>query len=187
MERKTEHSIYWERYGRLFDKIPLKYVEIFDELDKILDAYDKLLCSNLEDLKLYALMYNNVNLSRNSIIDKAFFIKKENEIKTYADKTYSPNANIKEKVLKYYFEYDYLFEMYCKKQIGVDIKTCSKSGKQVGFTLEDYTNIQREQYEHETGIIDLSEEQCAILLDNISELETAATNDEIRKSQYSPL
>lgn len=176
------------KYGYTFDNIPKEYIEMFEELDTILDKYDELICDYIEDLKAYALMYRNVHITSNRVIDRLYFGKKAEEIKGYKNKVYSQNVNARTQVLRYYLEYGSLFEMYCFNQVGIKIEQIytdfrrerdrRKKDTITGFiTIEEYNNVKRGQLGREFGVVSLSNEQCASLLNNIVELENIITNN----------
>ena len=170
-----------DKYGSALNGIPMEYIEMFEEIDTILDKFDELICDFLEDLKAYALMYRNVHIKCNRVVDRIYFAKKAEEIKGYKNKIYSQNENVRAQVLRYYLEYGSLFEMYCLKQVGIKLEQFKFSRgelkKTTEISIEDYNNIRRGQLGREFGIVSLSNEQCASLLNNIVELETIITNN----------
>ena len=177
-----------DKYGSSFDGIPMEYIEMFEEIDTILDKFDELICDYLEDLKAYALMYRNVHIKSNRVIDRIYFAKKAEEIKGYKNKIYSQNGNKRTQVLRYYLEYGSLFEMYCLKQVGIKLEQFKFSRgelkKTTEISIEDYNNIRRGQLGREFGIVSLSNEQCEILLNNIVELETIITNNNYQINSF---
>lgn len=186
-----------DKYGSSFDGIPMENIEMFEEIDTILDKFDELICDYLEDLKAYALMYRNVHIKSNRVIDRVYFAKKAEEIKGYKNKIYSQNGNKRTQVLRYYLEYGSLFEMYCLKQVGIKLEQIytgsrvfrerSNNFKIVNLiTIEEYNSVKRGQLGKEFGIVSLSNEQCTTLLKNIGELETISTNHKYQ-IDFSPL
>ena len=83
MYRTEKAAYYGKKYDGIFDNLPLEYAEMYEEMDIILHRYCSLQCKQSTDLKLYALMYKNVDIFACSIIDKAFFLSKLNEISGY--------------------------------------------------------------------------------------------------------
>ena len=174
MYRTEKAAYYGDKYDGIFDDIPWEYVEMYEEMDIILHRYCSLQWNHRADLKAYALMYRNVDIDRCSIVDKSFFISKLNEISGYRNTIYSNNASYKEKLVRYYFEYDFLFEMYFMKTIGEKMETLSHTDD---ITLESYQRIKEKRYDHISGIIDLSDQTCSVLLSNINQLESAKNDD----------
>lgn len=177
---------YYERYGEIFEDIPYgeeydRYVAMFDEFDIILEKYKRLLIYHVEDISIYALMHRNVHLLANSILDKSFFVKREKDIINYKNKVYSSDASKKEKLVRYYYEYGTLFEMFCKQQIGVDLSPRNKKSE---LTIEDYNDLNKSHYSTEPRIEQLSISQCDILLSNLSELKNAIKNDDYVISSF---
>ena len=174
-----------DKYGNTFDGIPKEYIEMFEELDTILDKYDELICDYLEDLKAYALMYRNVHIKCNRVVDRIYFAQKAEEIKGFKNKIYSQNVNARAQVLRYYLEYGSLFELYCLKQVGIKMEqiyiyfrdTINNYRITKLITIEEYNNVKRGQLGREFGIVSLSNEQCASLLNNIVELENIINNN----------
>ena len=95
MYRTEKAAYYGEKYDGIFDDIPWEYAEMYEEMDIILHRYCSMQWNHREDLKAYALMFRNVDIDNCSIVDKAFFINKANEIIGYKDKVYSANASEK--------------------------------------------------------------------------------------------
>ena len=181
---KYYSSKYYDKYGDIFKNLDSfaeimgkewdAYIKMYNEMDIILHRYLSMLNLQRTDLKLYALMYRNVDIDRCSIVDKSFFISKLNEIRGYRNTIYSNNASNKEKLVRYYFEYDFLFEMYFVKTIGEKMETLSRKDD---ITLESYQRIKEKKYDHIPGIIDLSDQTCSVLLSNINQLEFAKNDD----------
>lgn len=176
-------SKYYDKYGDTFKELEGfaykmgkdwdTYIVMFDELSQVEDDYWSLLLSDyLEDLKAFALMYRNVSLGRNSILDKAFFLGKMNNLKGYKQRIYSQQVSRKELLVRYYIEYGDLFEMFCKKQ-GIDLSTTINASP---FTIEQYQQYKNKVYGNCCGINYLSDRQCSILLDRIDELKCICTN-----------
>lgn len=174
MYRTEKAAYYGEKYDGIFDDIPWEYAEMYEEMDIILHRYCSLQWNHRADLKTYALMYRNVDIDRCSIVDKSFFLSKLNEIRGYRNTIYSNNASNKEKLVRYYFEYDLLFEMFFVKTIGEKMETLSRKDD---ITLESYQRIKEKKYDHIPGIIDLSDQTCSVLLSNINQLESAKNDD----------
>ena len=166
MYRTEKAAYYGEKYDGIFDDIPWEYAEMYEEMDIILHRYCSLQWNHRADLKTYALMYRNVDIDRCSIVDK--------EIRGYRNTIYSNNASNKEKLVRYYFEYDLLFEMFFVKTIGEKMETLSRKDD---ITLESYQRIKEKKYDHIPGIIDLSDQTCSVLLSNINQLESAKNDD----------
>ena len=120
-------------------------------------------------------MYRNVDIDRCSIVDKSFFLSKSNEISGYGNTIYSNKTSNKEKLVRYYYEYDFLFEMYVMNTIGEKMETLSHRDD---ISLESYQRIKEKKYDYILSIIDLSDKTCSTLLTNISQLETAIKDDE---------
>ena len=176
MYRTKEAAYYGEKYDGIFDDIPSEYAEMYEEMDIILHRYCSLQWNHREDLKAYALMFRNVDIDNCSIVDKAFFINKANEIIGYKDKVYSANSSAKEKLVKYYLEYDFLFEMYYKNQLEEEITTMVRNDH-FNFTIDAYNKLKAKQFDHIYSITDFSDQNCSRLISNIHELEAAVTND----------
>ena len=174
MYRTEKAAYYGEKYDGIFDDIPREYAEMYEEMDIILHRYCSLQWSHRADLKVYALMYRNVDIDSCSIVDKSFFLSKLNEISGYRNTIYSNNASNKEKLVRYYFEYGFLFEMYFMKTIGEKMETLSR--KDV-ITLESYQRTKEKKYDHIPSINDLSDQTCSVLLSNINQLESAKNDD----------
>ena len=174
MYRTEKAAYYGEKYDGIFDDIPWEYAEMYEEMDIILHRYCSLQWNHRADLKTYALMYRNVDIDRCSIVDKSFFLNKLNEISGYRNSIYSNNASNKEKLVRYYFEYGFLFEMYFMKTIGEIMETLSHKDD---ITLDSYQRIKEKKYDHIPGIIDLSDQTCSVLLSNINQLEFAKNDD----------
>lgn len=184
IDSKYYSSKYYDKYGDTFKNLDSfaeimgkewdAYIKMYDEMDTILHRYLSMLNLQRTDLKLYALMYRNVDIDRCSIVDKSFFISKLNEIRGYRNTMYSNNASNKEKLVRYYFEYDFLFEMYFVKTIGKKMETLSRNDD---ITLESYQRIKEKKYDHIPGIIDLSDQTCSVLLSNINQLESAKNDN----------
>lgn len=184
IDSKYYSSKYYDKYGDTFKNLDSfaeimgkewdAYIKMYDEMDTILHRYLSMLNLQRTDLKLYALMYRNVDIDRCSIVDKSFFISKLNEIRGYRNTIYSNNASNKEKLVRYYFEYDFLFEMYFVKTIGKKMETLSRNDD---ITLESYQRIKEKKYDHIPGIIDLSDQTCSVLLSNINQLESAKNDN----------
>ena len=176
-------SKYYDKYGEIFKELEFfsekmgkewdAYIKMFDEMNIILHNYLSLRNMHGTDLKLYALMYRNVDIDRCCIVDKSFFLSKSNEISGYRNTIYSNKTSDKEKLVRYYFEYEFLFEMYYMNTIGVEMVSLSQNDN---ITIESYKKIKEKKYSHIPGIIDLSDQTCSILLSNIKQLE-AAIND----------
>ena len=174
---KTEKAAYYgEKYDGIFDDIPWEYAEMYEEMDIILHRYCSLQWNHREDLKAYALMFRNVDIDNCSIVDKAFFLNKANEIIGYKDKTYSANASVKEKLVRYYLEYDFLFEMYYKNQLEEEMTT-KVQNDHFKFTIDAYNKLKAKQFDNIYSIINLTDQRCSRLISNIHELETAVIND----------
>lgn len=176
-------SKYYDKYGDTFKELAGfaykmgkdwdTYIVMFDELSQVEDDYWSLLLSDyLEDLKAFALMYRNVSLGHNSILDKAFFLGKMNNLKGYKQRIYSQQVSRKELLVRYYIEYGDLFEMFCKKQ-GIDLSTTINASP---FTIEQYQQYKNKVYGNCCGINYLSDRQCSILLDRIDDLKCICTN-----------
>ena len=188
MEREPYYysSIYYEKYGNEFDELERctcslgedwdTYISMFDVFGDILFEYYQLRWEHGEDLKAFALMYHNVDIDRCSIVDKAYFVHKKNEIEGYRDKVFSSGISCKERVVKYYYDYDILFEMFFNKHTHCKMITKEATGIDC-FTIEDYNSIKHEKHNHVYSINDLSEQMCADILMNISELETACFDE----------
>lgn len=184
IDSKYYSSKYYDKYGDIFKNLDSfaeimgkewdAYIKMYNEMDIILHRYLSMLNLQRTDLKLYALMYRNVDIDRCSIVDKSFFISKLNEIRGYRNTIYSNNASNKEKLVRYYFEYDFLFEMYFVKTIGKKMETLSRNDD---ITLESYQRIKEKKYDHIPGIIDLSDQTCLVLLSNINQLESAKNDN----------
>ena len=184
IDSKYYSSKYYDKYGDTFKNLDSfaeimgkewdAYIKMYDEMDTILHRYLSMLNLQRTDLKLYALMYRNVDIDRCSIVDKSFFISKLNEFRGYRNTIYSNNASNKEKLVRYYFEYDFLFEMYFVKTIGKKMETLSRNDD---ITLESYQRIKEKKYDHIPGIIDLSDQTCSVLLSNINQLESAKNDN----------
>lgn len=180
-----EKSNYYAKYGDTFDELETYaynmgeewdfYIRMYDELDIILHRYHLMLSKQRKDLKLFALMYRNVDIDRCSIVDKSFFLSKSNEISGYGNTIYSNKTSNKEKLVRYYYEYDFLFEMYVMNTIGEKMETLSHRDD---ISLESYQRIKEKKYDYIRSIIDLSDKTCSTLLTNISQLETAIKDDE---------
>ena len=179
-----EKSNYYAKYGDAFDELETCaynmgeewdfYIRMYDELDIILHRYHLMLSKQRKDLKLFALMYRNVDIDRCSIVDKSFFLSKSNEISGYRNTIYSNKTSNKEKLVRYYYEYDFLFEMYVMNTIGEKMETLSHRDD---ITLESYQRIKEKKYDHIRSIIDLSDKTCSTLLSSISQLEAAIKDD----------
>lgn len=184
IDSKYYSSKYYDKYGDTFKNLDSfaeimgkewdAYIKMYDEMDTILHRYLSMLNLQRTDLKLYALMYRNVDIDRCSIVDKSFFMSKLNEFRGYRNTIYSNNASNKEKLVRYYFEYDFLFEMYFVKTIGKKMETLSRNDD---ITLESYQRIKEKKYDHIPGIIDLSDQTCSVLLSNINQLESAKNDN----------
>lgn len=193
--RTPEEERIYDKYGSSLDGIPMEYIEMFEEIDTILDKFDELICDYLEDLKAYALMYRNVHIKSNRVIDRIYFAKKAEEIKGYKNKIYSQNGNTRTQVLRYYLEYGALFELYCLKQVGVKMEQIYTGSRDIResrnnykitdlITIEEYNNVKRGQLGREFGVVSLSDEQCTTLLNNIGELETISTNNKYQIDSF---
>lgn len=176
-------SKYYDKYGDTFkelegfaykmDKEWDTYIVMFDELSQVEDNYWSLLLSDyLEDLNAFALMYRNVSLGYNSILDKAFFLSKMNNLKGYKQRIYSQQVSRKELLVRYYIEYGDLFEMFCKKQ-GIDLFAAKNTSP---YTIEQYQQYKNKVFGNSCGINYLSDRQCSILLDRIDELKGICAN-----------
>lgn len=109
-----ERSKYYTKYGETFEELETCaykmgeewdfYIRMYDELDIIFHKYHLMLCKQRTDLKLYALMYRNVDIDRCSIVDKSFFLSRSNDISGYKNTIYSNKTSDKEKLVRYYFE-----------------------------------------------------------------------------------
>ena len=176
-------SKYYDKYGDTFkelegfaykmDKEWDTYIVMFDELSQVEDNYWSLLLSDyLEDLNAFALMYRNVSLGYNSILDKAFFLSKMNNLKGYKQRIYSQQVSRKELLVRYYIEYGDLFEMFCKKQ-GIDLFVAKNTSP---YTIEQYQQYKNKVFGNSCGINYLSDRQCSILLDRIDELKGICAN-----------
>lgn len=193
--RKSE---YYNKFGKVFDNMELYantlgkewdyYIVMYDELAKIIECYFSFMRDNLEDLKLYALMYRNVSLGQNSIYDKAFFLNNKEKIIGYKNRIYSLSASKKEVLVRYYYKYDDLFEMYCKKRVERVISTKKKatwpsvtvSGRYFPvsyISIEDLQKIRKGQFGEGSGLNDLSDEESSILLEHIEELTNNRSTD----------
>lgn len=177
------YSEYYNKYGDTFkelegfaykmDKEWDTYIVMFDELSQVEDNYWSLLLSDyLEDLNAFALMYRNVSLGYNSILDKAFFLSKMNNLKGYKQRIYSQQVSRKELLVRYYIEYGDLFEMFCKKQ-GIDLFAAKNTSP---YTIEQYQQYKNKVFGNSCGINYLSDRQCSILLDRIDELKGICAN-----------
>ena len=175
MYRTEKAAYYGEKYDGIFDDIPSEYAEMYEEMDIILHKYCSLQWNHRADLKAYALMFRNVDIDCCNIVDKAFFLNRSNEIIGYKDKVYSANASVKEKLLKYYYEYDRLFELFYKNKTGERLTTIEPQ-KHWKLTIEKYQIIEDGNFDHIFSIVDLSEQQCGILLRNIDELVDACSH-----------
>ena len=174
---KCIHSKYYDKYGKIYEDLEHyayemgkewdTYIIMFEEMADIVDNYWTFLRDNLEDLKLYALMYRNVSLGFNSILDKAFFISRKEIIKGFKNKIYSPSASKRELLVRYYYKYDDLFEIYCKQQLGLIITT---KRNHLPLTLECAQDIKKSQFGKGEGLCNLSDKDCSILLKNIDKL-----------------
>lgn len=193
--RTPEEERIYNKYGSSLGGIPMEYIEMFEEIDTILDKFDELICDYLEDLKAYALMYRNVHIKSNRVIDRIYFAKKAEEIKGYKNKIYSQNGNTRTQVLRYYLEYGALFELYCLKQVGVKMEQIYTGSRDIResrnnykitdlITIEEYNNVKRGQLGREFGVVSLSDEQCTTLLNNIGELETISTNNKYQIDSF---
>ena len=176
-------SKYYDKYGDTFkelegfaykmDKEWDTYIVMFDELSQVEDNYWSLLLSDyLEDLNAFALMYRNVSLGYNSILDKAFFLSRMNNLKGYKQRIYSQQVSMKELLVRYYIEYGDLFEMFCKKQ-GIDLFAAKNTSP---YTIEQYQQYKNKVFGNSCGINYLSDRQCSILLDRIDELKGICAN-----------
>lgn len=190
-----EYKRIHDKYGNSLDGIPMEYIEMFEEIDTILDKFDELICDYLEDLKAYALMYRNVHIKSNRVIDRIYFAKKAEEIKGFKNKVYSQNGNTRTQVLRYYLEYGALFELYCLKQVGIKLEQIYTGSRDIRgsrnnnkitdlITIEEYNNVKRGQLGREFGVVSLSNEQCTTLLKNIGELETISTNNKYQIDSF---
>lgn len=191
-------SEYYNKFGKVFDNMELYantlgkewdyYIVMYDELAKIIECYFSFMRDNIEDLKLYALMYRNVSLGQNSIYDKAFFLNNKEKIIGYKNRIYSLSASKKEVLVRYYYKYDDLFEMYCKKRVERVISTKKKamwpsatvSGRYFPvsyISIEDLQKIRKGQFGEGSGLNDLSDDESSILLEHIEELTNNRSTD----------
>ncbi len=179
-----EKSKYYSKYGDTFEELEAyayemgeewdAYIKMYDEMDIIHHKYLSLRNLHGIDLKLYALMHRNVDIDRCSIVDKSFFLSRVNEISGYRNIIYSNNASYKEKLVRYYFEYEFLFEMFFRNTTGVDMLPISQNEN---ITLESYQTIKDKKYGHFPGINDLPDQTCSVLLSNLSQLESSINDD----------
>ena len=175
-----EKSKYYSKYGDTFEELEAyayemgeewdAYIKMYDELDIILHKYHLMLCKQRTDLKLFALMCRNVDIDRCSIVDKSFFLSRSNDISGYRNTIYSNKTSAKEKLVRDYFEYEFLFEMFFRKKTGVDMLPLSQNEN---ITLESFQTIKDKRFGHVLGINDLSDQTCSVLLSNISQLESS--------------
>lgn len=170
-------AYYGEKYGGIFDYLPFEYADMYDEMDISLHRYCSLQWKHRADLKAYALMFRNVDIDNCSIIDKVFFLNRSNEIIGYKDKVYSANASVKAKLVKYYLEYDFLFEMYYKNQLEEGMTTIVRKNC-FPFSIDAlYNKFKAKQFDTIYSINNLTDQKCLRLISNIHELEAAVTND----------
>jgi len=184
IDSKYYSSKYYDKYGDIFKELEFlapkmgkewdAYIKMYDEMDIILHKYLSLRNMHGTDLKLYALMYRNVDIGSCSIVDKSFFLSRANEISGYRNIIYSNNASYREKLVRYYFEYEFLFEMFFRNTIGADILPLPQNEN---ITLESYQIIKDKKFGRIPGINDLSDQTCSVLLSNLNKLESSINDD----------
>jgi hypothetical protein len=184
IDSKYYSSKYYDKYGDIFKELEFlayemgkewdTYIKMYDEMDIILHKYLSLRYMHGTDLKLYALMYRNVDIGSCSIVDKSFFLSKANEISGYRNTIFSNKASNKEKLVRYYFEYEFLFEMFFRNITGADMLPLSQNES---ITLESYQIIKDKKFNHIPGINDLSDQTCSVLLSNLNKLESSINDD----------
>lgn len=182
----TEKAAYYgEKYHMLFDDIPVEYADMYEDIDIIVHKYEALKCSKIQrvDLMLYSLMYRNVNIDFCSVIDMMFFLSKQSEITGYRNTIYSNKAYSKERIVRYYFEYGALFEMYYSKILGIEIeRPCRRNEIGPRTNGEAIVALSRKMkakdIDHVPGINDLPVRTCIDLLANVNKLETSIHDDE---------
>ena len=184
IDSKYYSSKYYDKYGDIFKELEFlapkmgkewdAYIKMYDEMDIILHKYLSLRNMHGTDLKLYALMYRNVDIGSCSIVDKSFFLSRANEISGYRNIIYSNNASYREKLVRYYFEYEFLFEMFFRNTIGADMLPLPQNEN---ITLESYQIIKDKKFGRIPGINDLSDQTCSVLLSNLNKLESSINDD----------
>ena len=171
----AEAAYYGEKYDGIFDSIPSEYAEMYEEMDIILHRYDSLLWNHREDLKAYALMYRNVDIDKCSIVDKAFFLDKSNEVIGYYNQIISKSSRMRDNLVEFYLKFDFLFEIYFRNVLGEEMSTLSQNNH--NFSIEDCQKIKTKQFDHIFSINDLPENKCRALIDNIKELELSHSDN----------
>ena len=197
-------SKYYDKYGDTFKELEDfaykmgkewdAYIRMYDEMALIALQYVDLNRNYNDDLRAFALMFRNVDINRCNVVDKAFFISKEHEIRGYKKKIYNLNASKKEKLVKCYFEQNRNFEKFFLSTLGMSITKKTYGGirrisaeefqqiKQINkkygrrdciFTIEDYQAIKEKKYGHHYSIVDLTDKQCQLLVNGIIELKSS--------------
>lgn len=176
MYRTVEAAYFSKKYDGIFDDLPIEYVDMYEEMDIILHRYSSLQWNHRDDLKAFSLMFRNVDIDNCSIVDKAFFLNRANDIIGYKNIIYSAKASDRERIVRYYYEYDSLFELFANSFFydSIHLNTIVPQ-KYWKFTIENFQVLSTKEYNHVFSVVDLTDQQCITLIQNISELEEAST------------
>ena len=105
----------YRNYARYEDvlSIPTEYWNAFDELEKNHQTYYELFQNHYEDLKYYALMYRDVELTNHIFMhDMFFFTQKKNEILGFKKRILADNS-LKAQIVRLIYDYEPMFVSFC--------------------------------------------------------------------------
>ena len=163
-----KYQKYTSRYNVL--SIPLKYWDAFDELETIHKSYYELFQNHFDDLKYYALMYRDVELTNHIFMhDMAFFTQKKNEIIGFKKRILA-DYSLKSQVVQLFYNYEPMFVSFCEEVL--DIKNWRRRPAGNGYDYErDYVAIKSGILRDLRFCVDkLTEEQCKIIIEHKNEI-----------------
>ena len=162
-----KYQKYTSRYNVL--SIPIKYWDDFKEFESFQITYDYLFRKHFEDLKYYALMYRDVELTYDIIdSDMIFFAQRKNEIIGYKKKILG-DCSLKSRVVQLYYEYEPMFIDFCNKFFKIE--EWNRDGRKVAYNYCLYIDAKQGNYRPSRFSVNkLTDEQCKIILTNKNEI-----------------
>ena len=161
----------YRNYARYEDvlSIPTEYWNAFDELEKNHQTYYELFQNHYEDLKYYALMYRDVELTNHIFMhDMFFFTQKKNEILGFKKRILADNS-LKAQIVRLFYDYEPMFVSFCCETL--DMKPWRRRpGRCIYNYQHQYIRIKNGNLITRFSINKLTNEQCRKIIENRSEI-----------------
>ena len=164
-----KYQKYTSRYNVL--SIPLKYWDAFDELETIHKSYYELFQNHFDDLKYYALMYRDVELTNHIFMhDMYFFSERKDQIIGYKNRIFTDDS-LKAQVVRLFYNNEPMFISFCCKILDISPWTRRPGGSSYNYE-RDYVAIKSGNLRDLRFCVDkLTEEQCKIIIKYKSEIK----------------